>query len=295
MTALAALPCCADIMSFGTDSGAPGEKVSFSLSIDPDEPVTNFECTFEYDNNLLTLDDVYLSDGATGNGIYRIWCNESPPGRVHIDTESWGDGWWIYDINMLAILKFIISSSAHSTTTYVRFIGPAYYETDDSGYWDVATTQDGMITIVAVGPTPTPTPPQGKPPDLSLRMESTTVLTYREEPVVRYHVMANDWSGYRSDAYLAVSLPNGTFLYRDGRGRLTSKQTPVKGNMTIADASGTIGFGPLPNSAPPGLYTIYGVLATVGKNPLKAKYQISNVEDAQFQLVAGTPTPSPKP
>ncbi len=293
MTMLAALPCRADIMSFGSGSGAPGSSVSFSLSIDPDESVTDFDCTFEYDTNLLTLDDVELSDGAQDNGIYRIWCNESPPGRVHIYTESWGDEWWVDDISRLAILTFIISSSARSTTTPVNFIGPAYYETDYSGYWNTATAQNGAITIVGGGPTPTPTPPSGTPPELSLRMESTMVLAYGEEPVVRYRVKANGWKGYHADAYLAVTLPNGKLLYRNSRGGLTSKQTPVRGNMTIGDASGDIGFGPLPNNAPPGLYTIYGVLATVGKNPLKGKYQISNVEDTQFQLVAGTPTPKP--
>jgi hypothetical protein len=46
-------------------------------------------------------------------------------------------------------------------------------------------------------------------------------------------------------------------------------------------------------AAPAGLSTCYGVLATVGKDPLKEKYQISNVKDAQFQPVAGIPTPSP--
>ncbi len=291
ITMLAAFPCRADIMSFGIGNGAPGQKVSFSLSIDPDESVTDFDCSFEYDANLLTLDDVELSDGAEDNGIYRIWCDESPEGRVHIYTESWGGEWWLDDISRLAVLTFIISSSAPSATTYIKFIGLPYYETDYSGYWDTATPQNGSITIVAPGPTPTPTPPSGKPPELSLRMESTVVLSYGETPVVRYRVKANGWKGYRADAYLAVMLPNGKLLYRNSHGGLTSKQTPVISKMTISNASGNIGFIPLPISATPGLYTIYGVLATVGKNPLKAKYQISNVEDTQFQLVSGTPTP----
>lgn len=289
---LAAIPCFADIMSFGIGSGAPGQSVSFSLSIDPDESVTDFDCSFEYDANLLTLDDVELSDGAEDNGIYRIWCDESPTGKVHIYTESWGDEWWLDDISRLAILTFIISSSAPSTTAHVKFVGAPYYETDYSGYWDTAAPQNGSITIVGGGPTPTPTPPSGRPPELSLRMESTMVLTYGETPVVRYRVKANGWKGYKADAYIAVVPPGGKLLYRNSHGGLTSKQTPVASKMTINNASGNIGFIPLPSSATPGLYTIYGVLATVGKNPLKAKYQISNVEDTQFQLAAGTPTPT---
>jgi hypothetical protein len=289
---LAASPCLANIMSFGIGSGAPGQKASFSLSIDPDEPVTNFDCLFEYDNDLLTLDDVELSEGAVDNGIYRIWCNESSTGRVHIYTESWGDHWWLDDISRLAILTFIISSNAPAATTHVKFMGPAYYETDYAGYWHIAMTQNGSITIAASGPTPTPTPPSGNPPELSLRMESTMVLTYGETPVVRYQVRANGWKGYSADAYLAVVLPDGRLFYRNSRGGLTSNQTPVVGKMTIGDASGDIGFMPIPDNAPAGLYTIYGALAAVGKDPLKAKHRISNLEDTQFQLMPGTPTPT---
>ncbi|MEJ2744174.1 MAG: hypothetical protein P8123_00555 [bacterium] len=121
------------------------------------------------------------------------------------------------------------------------------------------------------------------------------VLTYGETPVVRYHLKGNDWKGYRADAYLAVLLPDGRLFYRNRRGGLSPKQTPMLSKMTIGDASGDIGFVPIPDGVPPGLYTIYGVLSYVGKNPLKSRYQISNLEDTQFQLVAGTPTPTPAP
>ena len=285
MTMLTGLPCRADVMSLGTASGAPGDQVSLLLSIAPDEQVTNFDCVIEYDVNLLALDSASLSDDAAGNSINGIWCDESPPGRVHIYTAS-DSSWWIYDISELATLEFTISSTAASNNTQVKFIGSAYYKTDQ---WNTATTKDGSITISV----PTPAPPAGNRPELSLRMESAMVLTYGGEPVVSYNVGENDWKGYRADAYLAVSLPNGTLLYRDSHGRLTSKQTPVVGNMTIADSSGNISFGTLPSTAPPGLYTIYSVLATVSKNPLTEAYRISNVEDTQFQLVASTSTSNP--
>lgn len=287
-------PCAASVMSFGVDSGRPGDRVSFSLSIDPSDTVTNFECTFEYDTNLLTLDDISLSSGAEDNGIFRLRYSESSSGRVNMETESWGDEWWLDDISRLAILTFVVSSSARSTTTHVRFNGPAYYEVDDDGYWrQASSTIDGVITIVAPGPTPTPTPPHGKSPEISLRMETTNVLTYGEEPVAHFSLKANDWSGYGSDAYMVIVLPGGQLYYRTGDGQLVTKQTPMVRNLAIGDGSGDIPFPVLERGLPPGLYTICSTLSYRGKNPLKGKNRISNLEDTQFELIDAHPTPAP--
>lgn len=280
---------------YGYGHGGPGDKVSFSLSIAPDEPVTNFMFTFEYDIDLMTLDDIYLSDGAEDNGIYRLYNTEIQPGEVEVETESWGDYWWFDDISRLAIMEFRIASTAHSTTTHVKFKGPAYYEVNDDGLWRQAdSTVDGIITIVAPGPTPTPHP-SGKPPEVSLRMESPSILTYGEEPVVRAQVRQNDWGGYRCDAYLAVALPDGRLFYSDDRGRLHHSRTAIRRNMKIADLVAQVGFGPLPSDAPPGLYTFYGTLTYPGKNPTKSKNRISNLEDTEFEFIAATPTPGPTP
>jgi hypothetical protein len=177
----------------------------------------------------------------------------------------------------------------------VTFIGPAYYEVNDSGWWDQASsTIDGVITIAGGAPTPTPHP-SGKPPEVSLRMESPTVLFYGEAPEVRCQVRANDWAGYTADAYLAVVLPNGRILYSDSRGRLYTTRTAIRRNMKISSLTATVGFGPLPPSAPPGRYTLYGTLAYPGKDPTKSKNRESNLEDTQFELVAATPTPAPSP
>lgn len=287
----AAGACRADTMSFGTASGAPGNDVSFSLSIDPDEPVTNFECTFTYNTSLLILQDIYLSNGAEENGIYRLWYNENPRGTVTIQTES---GWydWTEDISRLAILDFGISSSAYSTTTHINFVGTPVWEYDNSGYWEDAWPQNGSITIVAPGPTPTPRP-SGKRPEVNLRMESTTVYTWGEEPFVRAQVTANDWAGYPEDAYVAVGIPGGEILYLNSRNALVSKATPIVKKMKVENSVNIVGFGAVPQTAPLGLYTVYGTLCSPGKNPTKSSNRASNLETAQFELVEPPVTPTP--
>jgi hypothetical protein len=288
-----AAACRAEIMSFGNATGAPGEDVSFSLSIDPDEPVTNFGCTFRYDPALLILQNIYLSDGAEENGIYRLWYHESSDGTVTIETESWWDD-WSYDISRLAILDFTISSSARSTTTPVRFVGTPVWEYDFDGYWINASPQNGSVTIVAPGPTPTPLP-HGKRPEVNLRMESTTIYTWGEEPFVRAQVTANDWAGYPEDAYLAVGIPGGGILYLNAHGALVSKATPIVKRMRVENSVDSVGFGAVPPTAPLGLYTIYGTLCSPGKNPEKSSNRASNLETAQFELVEPAVTPTPGP
>ncbi|MEI6632538.1 MAG: cohesin domain-containing protein [Chlamydiota bacterium] len=287
----AAASCGGQIMSFGTGAGAPGEDVSFSLSIDPEEPVTDFGCTFQYDPSLLILQDIYLSKGAEDNYIYRLWYNESPRGTVRISTQSsWGD--WADDISQLAILDFTISSSARSTTTPVRFVGVPVWEDDYNGYWYTASSQNGSVTIVAPGPTPTPRP-HGKPPEVNLRMESTTIYTWGEEPFVRVQVTANDWAGYPEDAYLAVGIPGGGILYLNARGALVSKATPIVKKMEVENSVSSVGLGDVPSTAPLGLYTVYGTLCSPGKNPTKASNRVSNLDTAQFELVEPPVAPTP--
>ena len=299
MISIAAIVSChAQTMTFGEASGNPGDSISFSLSINPELPVTNFECYFTYDTNLLILDGISLSDGAEDNGIYRLWYDEVATGKIHVYTESWWDDWdwWVGDISRLAILEFKISSSAPSSTTYVSFDGSPQYELDYSGTMEVADSIiNGVITIGGGGPAPTPTPPQGKSPEVALRMENTEVLTYGEEALVHYTLTANAWKGYSVDAYLAAMLPNGQIYYRDSRGDLTLSRVPVKSSMKLANAQGVISFGYLPSTIPEGLYNIYGTLTYVGKNPLNSSDRVSNLEDAQFELIASTPTPAPTP
>lgn len=281
----------AAIMSFGDDSGAPGDGVRFSLSIDPDELVTNFRCTLRYDPSLLILQDISLSDGAWDNGIFRLWYDETSPGRVEIETESDCYYWPDY-ISRLAILEFDISDSAYSTTTPVRFAGTPQWEYDCEGYWNDASPQDGAVTIVAPGPTPTPRP-HGKHPEVNLRMESTAVYVRGEEPIVRCTIVAHDWAGYPEDAYLAVAVAGGGILYRDARGNLSVNPTPVVKRLRVENLTAPVGFGVIPETAPLGLYTIYGTLCRPGKDPTRESNRISNLESAQFEVMEPPATPTP--
>lgn len=290
---VAAGACRADIMSFGVGGGKPGEDVSFSLSIDPDEPVTNFACTFTYDPSLLVLQDISISDGAWDNGIQRLWYNENPAGTVSIQTESWYE-YWTDEISQLAILDFTIRSSAHSATTPVKFVGTPVWEYDYDGYWINASPQNGSITITAPGPTPTP-PPHGKHPEVNLRMENTTIYTTGEQPLVRAQVTANDWAGYPEDAYIAVGVPGGGILYLNSHGALVTKATPIVKKMKVENSSSTVNLGVVPATAPMGLYTVYGTLCSPGKSPTKASNRASNLETAQFEVVEPSVTPTPAP
>lgn len=289
----AAGACRAAVMSFGTDSGKPGDDVSFSLSIDPREPVTNFECTFTYNPSLLVLQDISISDGAWENGIRRLWYREDPAGTVKIETESWYE-YWTDNISRLAILEFTIRSSAHSATTPVKFVGTPLWEYDYDDYFTRATPQDGSITITAPGPTPTP-PPHGKRPEVHLRMENTTIYAAGEQPLVRAQVTANDWAGYPEDAYIAVGVPGGGILYLNSRGALVTKAAPIVRKMKVENSSSTVNLGVVPRTAPLGLYTVYGTLCSPGKSPTKASNRASNLETAQFEVVEPESTPTPAP
>ena len=271
-------------MSVGNDTGAPGERVSFSLSISPRERVTDFRCELRYDPALLTLDEIEISDQAWDNGIWRLLYWETSPGRVEIETES--DCYYDAEkISRLAILRFRISANARSTTTRVEFMGTPLWEDDCSEEWEDATPQYGSVTIVGGGPAPTPKP-SGKPPEVNLQMESTAVYLRGEEPVVRCAVRAHDWAGDREDAYLAVAVPGAGLLYRDPRGNLTEKPTPVAAGIRIENLSIPVGFGAIPAPAPAGLYTIYGTLYRRGRNPARESNRVSNLASAQFQVVA---------
>jgi hypothetical protein len=283
----------AAVMSVGNDTGAPGERVSFSLSIDPRERVTNFQCELRYDRTLLALDKIEISDQAWENGIWRLWYREASPGRVEIETES-DCAYYAERISRLAILHFRISTDAYSTTTPVGVEETPRWEDDCSGEWEHATPQDGSVTIVGGGPTPTPKP-SGKPPEVNLRMESTAVYLRGEEPVVRCAVRAHDWAGYREDAYLAVAVPGGGLLYRDSRGNLTEKPTPVSAGIRVENLSIPVGFGAIPTTAPAGLYTVYGTLCRRGKNPVRESNRISNLASAQFQVVETPSASDPAP
>ena len=143
--------------------------------------------------------------------------------------------------------------------------------------------------------TPDRQPPGSNPPEVSLRMEGAGELHYGDEAVVHYQVFANDWQGYSSDAYLGVVLPNGRIFYLNGRNQLTEERTAIRANMRVEDVEGTISFGSIPGGAPPGLYTIYGTLTYVGKDPLKNSDRISNLGNTQFILIAPPPTNTPVP
>jgi hypothetical protein len=137
--------------------------------------------------------------------------------------------------------------------------------------------------------------PGSNPPEVSLSMEGTGELHYGDEAVVHYQVFANDGQGYSSDAYLGIVLPNGRIFYLNGRNQLTEERTAIRGNMIVEDVEGTISFGSIPGGAPPGLYTIYGTLTYVGKDPLKNSDRISNLGNTQFILIAPPPTNTPVP
>lgn len=287
---IALAPCYAQTtITFGEDSGGPGDSVSFSLSIDPRENVTDFELTFTYDRNFLILDDIYLSREAQENGIYRLHNNELSPGTVKITTESsYDEWWWPTNISRLAILKFRISSTAFKTTTHVRFQGPVYYEVDDSGAWNEPdATVDGVINIVG------PNVPIGQNPDVSLKMKSTSTLTYGEIPEVHFNIQANGWDEYVVEAYLAVILPDGQLYYFDKNFKIKVKPNPILPKFSIRDTSGNVGFFPLPNTIPEGIYTFYGVLCFRGKNPLEKKNWVSNLQHTHFSLVGPIPAPNP--
>lgn len=272
-------PCCAQTtVTFGEATGSPGESVSFSLSIDPRQDVSDFQGAFTYDRNFLLLDSIDLSNEAWDNGIQRLNYIDNPPGTVTFDTESYD--WWLEDISRLAILKFVISSTAFSTTTEVAFKGEFDYELDNSGGWDVPdSTKNGIITIVG------PPHPGGKAPQVNLRMESSSTVYYGETPVVHYNIQANDWAEYVVEVYLAVITPTGKMFFIDNKNNLYLNPHPVTDKFSIKDTSGNIATLPVPDTAPEGTYSIDGVLVYRGKSPLDSNNWVSNLGRTHFNLI----------
>ncbi|MCX6357510.1 MAG: hypothetical protein NT045_06525 [Candidatus Aureabacteria bacterium] len=285
--------CSAAILSLGYATGEPGDSVSVSLSLDPSDYVTNFQCSFRYDTRLLTLRDIYLSDGAAENGISRLWYNDSPGGEVDVETESWNGEWWLEQISRLAIVRFDINENAYSATAALTFVGIAYYERNDDGRWQSTTTQNGAITIISSRPTPTPTPLPGKPPSLTLSMGSGTVLTPGQPLTLSFNLSAQAWDGIRADAYIWVAMPDGSLLYVNPRLEFVTTRAALAPKITIEDMQGDVQFGPVPQGIPYGAYTFYGTLTYPRKSPTKKANRISNTASAGFHIVTPTPTPRP--
>lgn len=294
---LVAAPCGAVTISIGNETGYPGQEVNVPVNMSPSQEYGGFEFVFEYNDSYLDFRGFSLSSAANANSI-DVDVNERYSGKVEINAGGTITGGG-QDFGRAGDLKFVVSSNAPLGTRFKLEMDSRASFDWIGGSGGTASTSDGSITIER-DPDAIPTGPR---PDLRLTMDSASILIHGQEPIVEFELTlrsgdGQEWLDWPADAYLAVGLPDGRFFYVDRNMRLTPKKTPIRSDIGLEDMDGRIGFGPLPDTAPIGEYTFYGVFTFVDKDPLKSsdENRITGVDKTRFELIpAPTPTPTVTP
>lgn len=174
---------------------------------------------------------------------------------------------------MLLLLPVISQAETYSYDQTGRLTGVTY---DDNSSITYSYDNNGNILNKAVGGVALPVP------TIALALNATafnTAATLNLSATIVPNAPPSV-----ADVYVALQLPNGSFLYWQTGGSFTPVQAPALSSWTVSAFSNQIFSYTFSGAEPPGAYTWYAALVTPGMPPASANI-IGSLHTTPFTFV----------